>query len=182
MEPGAAIERRARVRWEGSFRHGRGALSTQSSVLVSMPLAPDVSGDEPEGKTTPEELLAAALASSYAMALADQLELERSEPRALDVEAACTTDVVDGHRRLSGAELRIGLGMGPDPDSSVLSEAVRRAADRCAVTVALTPTVPVRLRLHLQRDDSGLGEPVDPRDDVPVAPVDAFERSSTREE
>jgi osmotically inducible protein OsmC len=148
-----------------------------------MPLAPDMGGgDEPEGKTTPEELLAAALATSYAMALADQLEHERSEPRALDVEAACTTDVVDGHRRLSSAELRVGVGMDPEPDSSVLSEAVRRAADRCAVTFALTPTVPVRLRFHLERGGSGLGEPADPRDDVPAAPVDAFDRSPTREE
>ena len=168
MDTDAVVERRARVRWEGSLRDGRGALSTQSAVLVSMPLAAEGNGaTAPEGKTTPEELLAAAVATSYAMTLVDELDRQIDERRALDVEATCTTEGADGDRRLSNIEVRVEIELERESRPGDLPEAVRRAADRCRVLAALTPTVPIRLRFHLEPEGPSREGPADPRDELP---------------
>jgi organic hydroperoxide reductase OsmC/OhrA len=74
-------DRKARVVWEGSLADGRGELTAESSqVLVGVPVTWASRTEEPAGRTSPEELLAAAHAACYAMALSGALV--RRRPRA----------------------------------------------------------------------------------------------------
>ena len=69
-----AAERRARAVWEGTLLEGEGRLSTEStSVLSEQPVTWASRTEDPGGRTSPEELLAAAHAACYAMALSNAI-------------------------------------------------------------------------------------------------------------
>ena len=94
--PRMAAERRARAVWEGTLLEGRGRLSTESTpVLSDQPVTWASRTEDPGGRTSPEELLAAAHAACYAMALSAALARRetpasgwRSRPRAHSTRSA----------------------------------------------------------------------------------------------
>ncbi len=69
-----ATERKAEVVWHGNLTHGEGTIvSATSGVLPQLPVSWPSRSEEPNGKTSPEELIAAAHAACFAMALSDGL-------------------------------------------------------------------------------------------------------------
>ncbi|MGH9268986.1 MAG: OsmC family peroxiredoxin, partial [Acidimicrobiales bacterium] len=83
-------QRTARARWQGDLFGGKGTVSAASSGLfrdapVSWPARTEV----PAGLTSPEELIAAAHASCFAMALSNELASRGHPPADLAIEAAC---------------------------------------------------------------------------------------------
>jgi lipoyl-dependent peroxiredoxin len=84
-------DRTARAEWEGNLVEGRGRLTMDDSRLLdSVPITWAARTEEPGGMTSPEELLAAAQASCYAMAFSNHLAETGLTPDRLDVEATAT--------------------------------------------------------------------------------------------
>ncbi len=92
----AAIKRSADVVWEGTIARGGGRLSGGSGAFAALPVTAASRFGEPEGKTTPEELIAAAHATCFTMALGSILAGEHTPPERLAVNAVVTLEEVEG--------------------------------------------------------------------------------------
>lgn len=128
------IERTAHVRWEGNVARGAGSIDATSGAFVQLPFSlPSRIGD-PGGKTSPEELLAAAHASCYSMALASGLVGGGWEP--LEIQVSCTVGFEVGVGIVSSKlTARVTLD-GEIPDDK-LRETAERAKLNCPVSKAL---------------------------------------------
>src|SRR3954462_4250876 len=95
------IQRQASVTWEGNVARGSGAISAATGAFSALPYSLASRVERPDGKTSPEELLAAAHAACYAMSLAGELASAGTPPDHLDVHATVTLDQVeDGSHRI----------------------------------------------------------------------------------
>ena len=90
------VERSAAVGWEGNLARGDGRISAATGAFVALPYSAATRVGAPEGKTSPEELLAAAHAGCFAMSLAGELTRAGSPPGRLDVRATVVLDEVEG--------------------------------------------------------------------------------------
>ena len=104
-EPIAIAGRRANVTWEGSLAAGRGTIHSASGALSGHEVTWATRTEQPEGKTSPEELCAAAHSACVSMALALKLGEHGAPPERLDVEATVALAEVDGrtHHHVLGA-------------------------------------------------------------------------------
>jgi osmotically inducible protein OsmC len=101
----AAIKRSADVVWEGTIARGEGELSGGSGALAGLPVSAASRFGELEGKTTPEELIAAAHATCFTMALGSVLAREHTPPERLAVNAVVTLEEVEGKYTITSSEL-----------------------------------------------------------------------------
>jgi len=143
----AIAQRTADVVWEGTLARGAGALSTGSGAL-ELPVTWASRTDRPDGKTSPEELIAAAHASCFAMALALVLGENHTPPKRLTITAACTLDEVDGAPRITTAALTVSARV-PELNRAGLRRNVEQAAELCPVSNALRGTVQISVRDEL---------------------------------
>ena len=143
-----ATERHAEVLWEGGLARGRGSIVSGSGALdgqeVSWPRRVEAS----DGKTSPEELIAAAHASCYAMALSHQLGEAGTPPDRLHVTASVTLDQVDGAFTITTVELTV-RGVVPGADKAAFDEAAQAAKAGCPVSKALAGGPTIGLETHL---------------------------------
>ena len=140
--------REAEVIWEGPLPSGTGTLTTGSRALDQLAVTWASRTERPDGKTSPEELIAAAHASCFAMALALVLGENKTPPERMAVSAACTLDEVEGVPRITTVELTVRVGV-PGLEAAVLKGIVGRAADLCPVSNALHGNVEVKVRSEL---------------------------------
>jgi lipoyl-dependent peroxiredoxin len=139
--------RNAEVVWDGTLAGGSGALSSGSGAL-DLPVTWAARTERPNGKTSPEELIAAAHASCFAMALALVLGEAHKPPEQLTVTAACTLDEVDGAPRITSVELAV-RGSVPGLDAAGFEQHVARAAGLCPVSNALRDNVEISISSKL---------------------------------
>ena len=141
-----ATERRAGVVWQGDLLHGSGTIGEVGSGAFG-PL--DVSwasrAEEPNGKTSPEELIAAAWASCFAMALSNLLAKGGTPPEKLETSATVTFQPGEGITR--GALTVRGTVSGLDEDG--FRAAAEDAVKSCPVSKALTGIPDVSLEASL---------------------------------
>ena len=137
-------QRQAQVVWEGTLASGGGAVSSGSGAL-ELPVTWAARTERPDGKTSPEELIAAAHASCFAMALALVLGEDHMSPERLTVTATCTLDEVDGAPRITGVELTV-LARASSLDSAGLERSVATAAELCPVSNALRGNVGITVQ------------------------------------
>ena len=91
------IVREAEVTWEGNVARGGGAISAASSgAFVELPYTVASRISVPEGKTSPEELLAAAHGGCFTMSLASELSKAGTPPTRLATQCIVTMDEVEG--------------------------------------------------------------------------------------
>jgi lipoyl-dependent peroxiredoxin len=133
--------RQAEVVWHGTLASGAGELSSGSGAFA-LPVTWASRTEQPDGKTSPEELIAEAHASCFAMALALTLGENHTPPERLTVTAACTLDEVDGAPRITTAELTVRARV-PSLDKAGLERHVAQAADLCPVSNALRGNVEI---------------------------------------
>jgi len=125
--------REARVTWEGNVARSVGLISGSSGAFAELPftLATRITPRASEGKTTPEELLAAAHAGCYAMSLAGELTSTGTPPERLEVAATCVLDEVEGKgHRVVRMELT-ARGNVPGADAEAFAAAAKAADDGC---------------------------------------------------
>jgi lipoyl-dependent peroxiredoxin len=132
------IVRDADVVWEGNLARGAGALTAASSgAFEALPYSLPTRIAAPEGKTSPEELLAAAHGGCFTMSLAGELTAAGTPPGRLDVHCRITMDEVEGKGHLivhSALDVRARVD-GLDDES--LGKAVDAAHDGCSFSSLL---------------------------------------------
>jgi osmotically inducible protein OsmC len=137
-------ERTASVVWEGSLARGSGTLASGSGAFAQLPVTWAARTEAPGGKTSPEELLAAAHATCYPRALALVLGEASTPPERLGADATCTFDEVDGAPRITRIALSV-RGRVDGLDERGFKEAVGRAAALCPVSNALRGNVDISI-------------------------------------
>jgi lipoyl-dependent peroxiredoxin len=135
-----AAERRAQITWEGDLAQGSGTFTVGSGSIGPQDVSWNARTEEPGGKTSPEELLAAAHASCFSMALSAGLARAGTPPRRLETGAVVTFDKVgDGWKVVSSA-LTV-RGDVPDADEDAFRAAAEDAKENCPISQALKGNV-----------------------------------------
>jgi lipoyl-dependent peroxiredoxin len=129
----AIAKRTAQTIWEGSLASGTGTVTSGTGALGELPVTWAARTQQPDGKTSPEELAAAAHASCFSMALALRLGEHSATPERLDVSATVTLDEVDSRPTVISSELRVVARI-PDLDDRKFQSIVREAADLCPIS------------------------------------------------
>lgn len=131
-----AIERRAHATWEGDLRGGSGRFEVGSGAITGQEVTFASRFEDSGGKTSPEELIAAAHATCVSMALANGLAEAGHEPRRLETDAVCTLDQTDDGFRITSMHLTV-RGEVEGIEDAAFQEAAREAKDGCPVSNAL---------------------------------------------
>lgn len=100
-------QRTADTTWEGSLAAGRGDVHADSGAWDTLPVTWASRTQRADGRTSPEELAAAAHASCFAMALALRLGEHHAEPGRLHISATVTLDELDGVPTIVSSALQI---------------------------------------------------------------------------
>jgi osmotically inducible protein OsmC len=129
----AIAERSAETTWKGSLASGSGVIHAADGELGEIPVTWASRTAEPGGKTSPEELAAAAHSSCFAMALTLRLGEHKAVPQQLTVSATVTLDEVDGLPTIVSSDLRVRAQV-PGLDDSGFQEIVAEAAALCPVS------------------------------------------------
>jgi osmotically inducible protein OsmC len=141
------IVREADVSWNGNVARGEGRISAATSGAFSeLPYSLATRVGAAEGKTSPEELLAAAHAACYAMSLASELSGAGSPPERLDVRCTITMDEVEGagHRIVaSSLDVRAAVA---DVDGPRFRELVEAADVGCPFSALVKASAEVTVR------------------------------------
>jgi osmotically inducible protein OsmC len=132
-----ATTRRATTHWEGSLLEGAGAVTLESSGLGTHDVTWASRAEDPNGRTSPEELIAAAHSSCFSMALSNGLAKGGTPPEALDTSADVTFQPGEG---ITGVHLTV-RGRVPGLSAEDFVAAAETAKDNCPVSKALTGTV-----------------------------------------
>jgi osmotically inducible protein OsmC len=141
-----ATDRKAEVVWQGDLKNGSGTIESVTSGAIA-PL--DVSwasrSEEPNGKTSPEELIAAAWASCFSMSLSSGLAKSGHPPEKLETSVTVTFQPGEGITK--GALTVRGTVPGLDGDAFI--EAAESAKQNCPVTKALAGIPEISLQASL---------------------------------
>ena len=144
----ANVERRAHVVWEGDLARGNGTLTADSSKsLEEVPVTWASRVERPDGKTSPEELIASAHASCYSMAFSNVLAEGGNTPERLEVEAVCTFD--DQAIKITAVDLNV-RGKVPGMTEAEFESAAHQADQGCPVSNALRGNVEIRVQTSLE--------------------------------
>lgn len=126
------IVRNAGAHWEGDLKSGKGNISTQSTALFEKPYDFGTRFGEDEG-TNPEELIAAAHAACFSMALAGALKSDGYTPEVINTSAECTITPQNGGFKITKMHLLVH-GKVPDIDEPMFKEMVIKADKECPVS------------------------------------------------
>src|SRR5216117_455945 len=144
----AAI-REARAVWNGDLMSGSGAVGAASSgKFTDLPVSWSARTEAPGGKTSPEELLAAAHASCFAMALSAGLARAGTPPKRLEVSSKVTFDKVGDNWTVVSSELDV-KGQVPGADAAKFTKAAEDAKDNCPISRALKGNVKLSVKANL---------------------------------
>ncbi|GAA1113467.1 MULTISPECIES: OsmC family protein [Streptomycetaceae] len=131
-----ATTRTARTAWEGNLLEGKGVVTFASSGIGEYPVSWPARAETPNGKTSPEELIAAAHSSCFSMALSHGLAGAGTPPTKLDTQADVTFQPGTG---ITGIHLTV-TGEVPGLDEAGFVKAAEDAKANCPVSQALTGT------------------------------------------
>jgi osmotically inducible protein OsmC len=146
----ATAERQARVLWEGSLQKGSGELEFASSGIGKYPVTWASRVERPDGRTSPEELLAASHSACYAMALSATLGRTGNPPERLDVTATVSLDAKEGggfEVTSSALEVR---GMVPGLDQAGFQAVAEEAEKGCPISNALRNNLRITVNATLE--------------------------------
>jgi len=145
----AAI-RRANVVWDGDLMSGKGRVTAASSqAFKELPVTWASRTEQPDGKTSPEELVAAAHASCFSMALSAGLAKARTPPERLEVTAVVTFDKVDAGWRVVSSALEV-KGKVPGLDAAGFEKAASEAKEGCPISQMVKGNVQLSVKATLE--------------------------------
>jgi osmotically inducible protein OsmC len=137
--------RKAKAVWRGTGRAGSGTLSTDSGVLADTPYSFKTRFENEKG-TNPEELIAAAHAGCFTMALAFGLQGAGYTPTELSTEAAVTLEPEGPGFRISRSALTLRAQV-PNLDQAAFAEMAGEAKKNCPVSKVLNATITLEAEL-----------------------------------
>ena len=143
----ATAERRAEVVWHGNLQTGSGTFDLASSgAWTGANVSFATRTENPNGNTSPEELIAAAHASCYAMALSNVLHEGGNDPEELRINATCVLDM--GSLKITSEVLDV-TGRVPGIDAESFQQAAEQADQICPVTNALRGSAEIQVNATL---------------------------------
>jgi osmotically inducible protein OsmC len=144
------VQRDAEVTWEGNVARGSGSISAGTGAFEKLPYSLATRIEKQDGKTSPEELLAAAHAACYAMSLAGELAGAGFAPDHLDVRAVVTLDQVeDGSHRIVASDI-LARARVTGIDDAVLQEAADAANKGCTFSALIEASAKVTVNAQLE--------------------------------
>jgi lipoyl-dependent peroxiredoxin len=145
----ANAPRRADAVWQGSLGQGSGEVSLVTSGAAGpLPVTWASRTARSEGKTSPEELVAAAHAACYSMALSHALGEQGHPPEKLEVSVTVTFQEVEGGWKVGTSEITV-KGTVPGMDEAAFKEAAEGARDGCPISGALKGNVKLSVTAEL---------------------------------
>ena len=144
--------RKASAVWKGSLKDGKGAVSTDSGVLSSTQYSFSTRFENGRG-TNPEELIAAAHAACFTMALSAQLGGANLTPESLETSAALTMEKLDAGWTVTKIHLDV-TGRVPGADDAAFQKAAGDAKAGCPISRLLKAEITMTARLVTERSTS----------------------------
>ncbi len=141
--------RDATTHWTGDLRTGSGNVTLDSSNAGQFPVSFPTRAGDPEGQTSPEELIAAAHSACYAMSFTNLLKKAGTPATDLDVSAEVTVDLTDAGLVISSVRLNVE-GTVPDIDDAAFQEVANAAKESCPVSRALAAVPSITLEAKLR--------------------------------
>ena len=133
--------------WEGGLKNGKGRYSAGSDAFSGEYSFP--SRFEGTGGSTPEELIAAAHAACFSMALSAGLERAGKTPKQIETRAACTLEMLDDGPKITTMQLSVA-GSVDGVDQADFEKAAGEAVQNCPVSGALKGNVEFKLEATLR--------------------------------
>ena len=137
--------RKASAVWKGSLKEGKGTISSESGVLSNTPYSFSTRFENAKG-TNPEELIAAAHAGCFTMALSAQLGTAGITPESLETTASLTLDKLDAGWSITKIHLDVAARI-PGVDKAAFDKAAENAKAGCPVSRLLKAEITMTARL-----------------------------------
>lgn len=133
------MKKTASAHWQGGIKDGKGTISTQSGALKSAPYGFNTRFEDQPG-TNPEELLGAAHAGCFSMALSKELGEAGMTAESIDTQAEVTLDKADGGYSITAVHLTLKARI-PGADRAAFEKAVETAKNGCPVSKVLNAEI-----------------------------------------
>jgi len=137
--------RKASAVWKGSLKEGKGTISSDSGVLSNTPYSFSTRFENAKG-TNPEELIAAAHAGCFTMALSAQLGSAGITPESLETTASLTLDKLDVGWTVTKIHLEVTARI-PGTDQAAFDKAAENAKAGCPISRLLKAEITMTARL-----------------------------------
>lgn len=143
------INRKAAAIWKGDSRNGKGTISTESQVLYEQPYTHKSRFDPEEtSSTNPEELIAAAHAACFSMALASTLKKNDYDPVQIETNATITLMSVNGGHEITDMVLHVRANV-PGLDDATFDKLITEADQHCPVSNLLREGLDIEIEAAL---------------------------------
>ena len=139
------IKKRASAHWQGGIKDGKGRISTQSGALKDQPYGFNTRFEDQPG-TNPEELIGAAHAGCFSMALSKELGERGMLAESIDTQAEVWLEKEAGGFRISAVHLSLRAKV-PGADRNKFEEAVETAKTGCPVSKLLNAEISLQVTL-----------------------------------
>lgn len=142
--------RRADANWSGDLLSGGGAVSaTTSGIFDNQAITWRARTEASEGKTSPEELLAAAHASCYSMALSHELAQAGFAPERVDVSVEVSADKAEAGWTVQRSAISVRAKV-PGADEALFQEKAQAAKGGCPISRAISDSVEITVQATLE--------------------------------
>lgn len=135
------MKKKASASWEGGIKDGKGHISTESGALDNQPFGFNTRFGDTRG-TNPEELIGAAHAGCFAMALSNELGQVNITAKKIEAKAEVHLDKKDGGFAITRSDISVNVDAG-DADESAFNKAVEAAKAHCPVSNVLNAEIAV---------------------------------------
>ena len=143
-------ERRATATWSGDLLSGRGTVTAATTgVFRDLPITWAARTEEPDGLTSPEELLATAHASCYSMACSNELAKAGTPPTSLSTEVTVSAEKREAGWTVVGSAIRVRATV-PGATQESFQAAADKAKDGCPISRALKGNVELSVEATLE--------------------------------
>jgi osmotically inducible protein OsmC len=140
------MQRKASAVWKGGLKDGKGAVSADSGVLSNTPYS-FVTRFENTPGTNPEELIAAAHAACFSMALSAQLGAANLTPSSINTTATLSLEKLEGGWAITTVHLDV-IGRVPGADDAAFQKAADNAKAGCPVSKVLNAKITMSAKLE----------------------------------
>jgi lipoyl-dependent peroxiredoxin len=147
----ANAKSRAEVVWQGDLMSGSGTVTPGSQSFSTLPVSWATRTERQSNKTSPEELIASAHASCFAMAFSNTLAKAGHPPKQLNISAVCTFDFGgEGGSKITTMELTV-RGQVPGIDQAEFQRLAQEGEKGCPVSNALRNNVQISVEAQLEQ-------------------------------
>jgi osmotically inducible protein OsmC len=140
------MQRKASAVWKGGLKDGKGTVSSASGVLSNTPYSFTTRFENAPG-TNPEELIAAAHAACFSMALSAQLSGASLTPESISTSATLTMEKLDSGWTITAVHLEVAARV-PNADKAAFDKAAENAKSGCPVSKLLKAEISMNAQLE----------------------------------